>query len=165
MAGKGNPKTGGRKKGSVNRRTRYLSSVAAKAGLTPAEYLFGVLRDAAASVERRDWAAATLAPYVHPRLASVEQKVAATTEVRISRAQLAEQARREIAESFREWQAPVIEHQPVDPPAVSQPPPALPEEGNKPPREYALPGEPAPEVSRLPTHYRRPRPIGGGWSG
>ena len=88
MAGKGNPKTGGRKKGSVNRRTRYLSSVAAKAGLTPAEYLFGVLRDAGASVERRDWAAATLAPYVHPRLASVEQKVAATTEVRISRAQL-----------------------------------------------------------------------------
>lgn len=56
-------KTGGRRKGSLNLRTRHRSSVAAKVGLSPVEYMLGVLRDDKASVERRDWAAATVAPY------------------------------------------------------------------------------------------------------
>ena len=108
MAGKGRPKTGGRKKGVGNLRARYLSEQAAKAGLTPKDYLLGVLRDPRASIERRDWAAATLAPYVHPRLAAIEARVDQynQVEMRVTRAELAAEAKKRIDEAFREYSPP-----------------------------------------------------------
>jgi hypothetical protein len=173
VAGKGQPKTGGRKKGVGNLRARYLSEQAAKSGLTPRDYLLGVLRDPQASIERRDWAAATLAPYVHPRLAAIEAKVDAynTVEMRVTRAELAAQAKRRIDEAFREYSPPqTIDHVPpsVDTPAtLPEPPPQEPEPKREPVvREYAGPGPlaAAPGVTRLPMRYRPPRPVGD-WSG
>ena len=115
MRPKGTPKTGGRRPGASNLRTRYLSAQAAKSGLSPRDYLLGVLRDPQASVERRDWAAATVAPYVHPRLAAVETKVDAfnTVEMRVTRAELAAEAKRRIDEAFKEYRPPqTIDHVP-----------------------------------------------------
>lgn len=43
----------------------------------PLDYMLSKLRDENASDEDRKWAAEKAAPYVHPRLASVEQKVQA----------------------------------------------------------------------------------------
>ena len=168
MAGKGRPKTGGRQKGVTNLRIRYLSEQAAKAGLTPKDYLLGVLRDPQASIERRDWAAATLAPYVHPRLATVEAKGDAynTVEMRVTRAELAAEAKRRIDEAFREYSPPKTIDMPpsADTPAtLPDPPPEQPKEPVI--REYARPGPlaAAPGVTRLPARYRPPRPVGD-WS-
>ena len=159
MAGKGRPKTGGRKKGVGNLRARYLSEQAAKSGLTPRDYLLGVLRDPQASIERRDWAAATLAPYVMPKLAAIETKVDQFTQVelRVTRAELAAEAKRRIDAAFREYSPPeTIDH--VPPPQQPEP--------ERPPREYAREGPlaAAPGVSRLPMRIRPPRPVGD-WSG
>jgi hypothetical protein len=169
VAGKGQPKTGGRKKGVGNLRARYLSEQAAKAGLTPRDYLLGVLRDPRASVERRDWAAATLAPYVHPRLAAIEARVDQynQVEMRVTRAELAAQAKRRIDEAFREYSPPQTIDMPpsVDTPATLPEPPPQEPEPRRPPREYARPGPlaAAPGVTRLPMRYRPPRPVGD-WS-
>ena len=168
MAGKGRPKTGGRKKGVGNLRARYLSEQAAKAGLTPKDYLLGVLRDPRASIERRDWAAATLAPYVHPRLAAIEARVDQynQVEMRVTRAELAAEAKRRIDAAFREYSPPETIDMPpsIDTPAVLPEPPEQPKEPVI--REYARPGPlaAAPEVARLPVRHRPPRPIGDGWA-
>ena len=110
MGAKGQPKTpgSGRKKGSTDLRARYLTAAAARAGLTPKDYLLGVLRDPQASIERRDWAAATLAPYVMPKLAAIETKVDQFTQVelRVTRAELAAEAKKRIDEAFREYSPP-----------------------------------------------------------
>ena len=161
MGAKGQPKTpgSGRKKGSTDLRARYLTAAAARAGLTPKDYLLGVLRDPQASIERRDWAAATLAPYVMPKLAAIETKVEqySQLEMRVTRAELAAEAKRRIDEAFREYQPPkTIDH--VPPPQQPEP--------ERPPREYAREGPlaAAPGVSRLPMRIRPPRPVGD-WSG
>jgi hypothetical protein len=75
---KGLPKTGGRQTGVANRRTREIADAAIKQGLTPLEYMLAVLRDETVDPERRDEMAKAAAPYLHPRLASVEAKVAVT---------------------------------------------------------------------------------------
>lgn len=64
----------GRKKGSVTKRTREVAEKAAKAGLTPLEYMLNVLRDDLADPKDRMWAAEKAAPYIHAKLASVEHK-------------------------------------------------------------------------------------------
>ena len=87
----------GRKEGAATKRTRAIADkLAEEKGLTPLEYMLDVLRtgpdeikakhaageldDAEymvalqAAQERRDWAAEKAAPYIHPRLASIEQK-------------------------------------------------------------------------------------------
>ena len=171
MRPKGSGKTpgSGRRKGTLNKRTSYLSARAARAGLTPRDYLLGVLRDPQASVERRDWAAATVAPYVHPRLAAVETKVDAfnTVEMRVTRAELAAEAKRRIDEAFKEYSPPQTIDMPpsVDTPATLPEPPPQQAEPQRPPREYAREGPlaAAPGVSRLPMRYRPPRPAGD-WS-
>lgn len=45
---------------------------AAAAGLTPLQYVLEVMRDPRAKQKRRDWAASTALPFVHPRLQSIE---------------------------------------------------------------------------------------------
>ncbi len=73
---------GGRKKGSLNKRTitlgardRELVDQAAAAGETPLEYMLRVMRDRSVDHERRDRMAAQVAPYVHARLNSIEAKI------------------------------------------------------------------------------------------
>jgi hypothetical protein len=183
---KGLPKTGGRQKGVANKRTREIADRAASKGLTPLEYMLSVLRDSSVEPERRDRMAVAAAPYIHARLAAVEAKVATIgqVEVTMTQQQLAERARREIDEAFREWpREPEVEvaaekareiarrntaaqdgdrGDPLVKPAEEA------EEGRPGPvsREFAREGslESAPEVSRLPVRYRSPRPVGN-WSG
>ena len=84
-------------------------------GINPVEYMLGVMRDPAVEPKRRDRMVVAAALYIHPRLAVVDARVDNRIEVRVSRAEIAEQARREIAETFCEWEerppGPVIEHQ------------------------------------------------------
>lgn len=70
-------KTGGRKKGSTNRAPSPTAKIKAdvraaiEAGLTPLDYMLGVMRDPESSKDRRDRMAGMVAPYVHPRLTSI----------------------------------------------------------------------------------------------
>ena len=172
---KGLPKTGGRKPGVQNRDVPQVNAAAAKYGMTPKEYLLRVMRDPKATQERRDWAASTVATFVYPRLQAVESKVDQFTsvEMRVTRAELAAEAKRRIDEAFKEYSPPQTIDM-IPPPADQKPtlpepplpePPAHEPEPERPPREYAREGKlaAAPEVARLPTHYRRPRPVGSGW--
>jgi hypothetical protein len=123
--------------------------------------MLSVMRDPLAAPERRDQMAIASANYVHAKLAVTEQKTETVAEIRVSQAELAERAVREINEAFREWQDPrVIEHQPVrapDPPSTPEP--------SKPPRQYARDDPPAVAegVTHLPTRWRPHRPRGSGW--
>jgi hypothetical protein len=63
-------KTGGRKKGSRNKRPRELLERIEASGLVPLDYMLSVMRDETAPVERRDEMAKAAAPFVHPRLQS-----------------------------------------------------------------------------------------------
>ena len=66
-------KTGGRKKGSLNKVTREIRERMME-GETPLDYMMRVMRDEEVDEARRDWAAQAAAPYLHARLASVEQR-------------------------------------------------------------------------------------------
>ena len=64
-------KGAGRKKGVPTRRGLQSQSLAAK-GMLPLEYMLAVMRDESVHPDRRFEAAKAAAPYVHPKLASVE---------------------------------------------------------------------------------------------
>lgn len=69
---RGGPRQGaGRKKGSLTKKTQEIAAAAIKDGVTPLEYLLGVLRNGENEKDRFA-AAVAAAPYVHPKLASVE---------------------------------------------------------------------------------------------
>lgn len=63
---------GGRQKGTRNKKTQELLESVKEEGLTPMEFLLKVMRDEDEEMDRRMDAAKHVAPYVHPRLASVE---------------------------------------------------------------------------------------------
>jgi hypothetical protein len=65
-------KTGGRKKGSRNKRPRVLIERIEASGLVPLECMLSVMRDETAPRERRDEMAKAAAPFVHPRLAAMK---------------------------------------------------------------------------------------------
>jgi hypothetical protein len=65
-------KTGGRKKGTPNRVTLDRERHVEATGLTPLQYFLGLLRDPAQPDDVRFQAAKEAAPYVHPKLASIE---------------------------------------------------------------------------------------------
>ena len=157
---------------------REIADRAANDGLTPLEYMLGVVRDPTVEPERRDWMAVAAAPFIHARLSAVEAKVGNQVEVKVTRAEIAERARRQIDEAFREYRrpgheeerpnGPVIEHRsnPVQDgdrsgPVAEADHPALPV-----PRDYARPSsfEAVPGVARR-SIPRRPRPMGSGWAG
>lgn len=73
MARGGKREGAGRKPGSANTRTREIADAISE-GLTPLEYLTSIYRDPDADAARRIDAAKAAAPYVHPRLNSVEHK-------------------------------------------------------------------------------------------
>lgn len=64
----------GRPKGAQNRATARKEAEIAASGLTPLDYMLGILRDTEADADKRFEAAKAAAPYVHPRLASTEVK-------------------------------------------------------------------------------------------
>lgn len=82
MARGGSRPGAGRKKGSLNERTRAIAEEAAERGMTPLEYLLDQMRkpypedaDALTKVRHdglRFEAAKAAAPYMHPRLNAVE---------------------------------------------------------------------------------------------
>lgn len=66
---------GGRPKGSTNKKTQELIAKVTEDGITPLEYMLQVMRDASQEPSRRDSMASSAAPYIHPKLSSVEAKV------------------------------------------------------------------------------------------
>jgi hypothetical protein len=65
----------GRKKGIPNRASAAREAAISASGLTPLEYMLNTMRDETKPVAVRLDMAKAAAPYVHPRLASVEQAV------------------------------------------------------------------------------------------
>jgi hypothetical protein len=64
-------KTGGRKKGSRNKATIALEQELAASGELPRDYMLRIMRDPNADDHRRDEMAKAVAPYVHPRFATI----------------------------------------------------------------------------------------------
>lgn len=65
-------KTGGRKPGVPNKATAARVAEVAASGLTPLDFMLSVLRDEGRDYDTRIDAAKAAAPYVHPKLASIE---------------------------------------------------------------------------------------------
>lgn len=65
-------KTGGRTKGTPNKATAAKAAEIADSGLTPLDYMLGLLRDERQMPDVRLDAAKAAAPYVHPKLANVQ---------------------------------------------------------------------------------------------
>jgi hypothetical protein len=68
-------KGAGRKRGipNVRKRAAIVKDLVAR-GEDPLTYFLSIMKDENESTERRDWAAAQAAPYVHPRLQSIDQR-------------------------------------------------------------------------------------------
>jgi hypothetical protein len=62
----------GRKVGAATKKTREVADKAAAEGITPLEYMLELLRDTQQPALVRFEAAKAAAPYVHPKLSSVE---------------------------------------------------------------------------------------------
>jgi hypothetical protein len=62
----------GRPKGVPNKANAERQAAIVASGLAPLDYLLSVLRDESADPHERMEAAKSAAPYVHPRLASIE---------------------------------------------------------------------------------------------
>lgn len=65
-------KTGGRQKGTPNKKTVALVEEIAATGETPLQYMLRVMRDTTVDHERRDKMAIAAAQYCHSRLAATE---------------------------------------------------------------------------------------------
>lgn len=66
---------GGRKPGTRNRRTEEQAQAVAESGLTPLEFLVSIMRNPKIPRPERIEAAKAAAPFVHPKLSSIEAKV------------------------------------------------------------------------------------------
>jgi len=76
MAKQGGARPGsGRKPGSPNRKTAEVLSAALEEGVTPVEYMLGIMRDEDADPKERAWAAEKAAPFIHPRPAPTPRTV------------------------------------------------------------------------------------------
>jgi hypothetical protein len=80
------PKTGGRKKGTPNKSTvarkRAIEAIKAS-GKDPVTFFADLLRNEDAPLELRFQAAEELAPFVHPKLASIEARTGGHTHTKI----------------------------------------------------------------------------------
>lgn len=71
--GRGGSRQGaGRKPGSATKKTREIADKAAAEGITPLEFMLQVMRNASGEPRERLSAAVAAAPYMHPKLASIE---------------------------------------------------------------------------------------------
>lgn len=75
-------KTGGRTKGVPNKASAAKAKAVADSGLTPLDYLLDVMRNGSDLAVRLD-AAKAAAPYVHPKLSSIESSVDASLTVTV----------------------------------------------------------------------------------
>ena len=64
----------GRPKGAPNKRTAQAIESAKAGGIMPLDYMLSILRDPKADAAARADMAKAAAPYVHPKLASIENK-------------------------------------------------------------------------------------------
>lgn len=71
----------GRKPGSATKKTREIAEAALESGQSPLEYLLSIMRDPRADEDKRIDCAKAAAPYIHPRLSSVEANVKASVSV------------------------------------------------------------------------------------
>ena len=71
-----------RTKGSPNKATKAREEILSAGGKMPLDYMLQVLRDPKAKPEDKKWAAAAAAPYVHPRLSSVQAHVTGQVDLR-----------------------------------------------------------------------------------
>jgi|SRR5271165_6350445 len=62
----------GRKPGSLNKATQKQREAVEASGLTPLDYMLSVMRDEQANTAARLDAAKAAAPYVHPKLAAID---------------------------------------------------------------------------------------------
>lgn len=71
----------GRKKGAATKRTREIADKAAESGLTPLEVMLDAMKEAHEAKDKKQAAyfAQMAAPYVHPKLSSVEMDAKITT--------------------------------------------------------------------------------------
>ena len=77
MAHGGRRQGAGRKKGQVAEKTALRTKIATQAlesGITPLDYMLSILRDEGQETSARFAAAKECAPYLHPRLSSVDHK-------------------------------------------------------------------------------------------
>jgi len=65
----------GRPRGATTKKTREIADREIAAGLTPLEYMLQVMRDGNQDEGRRLDAAKSAAPYMHPRLSTVDTTV------------------------------------------------------------------------------------------
>jgi hypothetical protein len=84
---------------------------AGAAGLSPVEYLLGIMRNEELALPLRLDAAKSVAPYTNPRLAVIDStvKLAAEVTVTLSEAERRARARQLIAEAFAERTPRVVE--------------------------------------------------------
>lgn len=74
MARGGKRDGAGRPAGAIAKKTAARIERIEASGLTPLDYMLSILRDEKADTEDRFEAAKAAAPYVHPKLSSVEHK-------------------------------------------------------------------------------------------
>lgn len=72
MSRGGNRPGAGRKRGAPNKASAARQAKVAATGDTPLEYMLKVMRNPKADAGRRDDMAKAAAPYVHPKLASMQ---------------------------------------------------------------------------------------------
>lgn len=72
MARGGKRDGAGRKPGAPNKASAERQKRVAATGITPLDYMLKVMRDNKADASRRDEMAKAAAPYVHPKLASMQ---------------------------------------------------------------------------------------------
>jgi len=109
----GRTKTGGRKPGSQNTRTKQQKAAIAALGVDPVRYMLAIVADESAPEERRDRMAVAVAPYTNPRLAVIDATVKSQSEITVvlSDEQRRERAREAIRAAFS-GRPLVIEHEP-----------------------------------------------------
>lgn len=83
MARGGKREGAGRKLGSVAKTDKEARERALESGESPLDYMLRIMRDESAEAERRDRMAASAAPYVHSKLASVEHSGPAGEAIRV----------------------------------------------------------------------------------
>jgi len=73
---RGGARTGaGRPRGSASQKTREIADRAASEGITPLDYMLSILRDTEADKGQRFEAAKAAAPYIHPRLSTMDATI------------------------------------------------------------------------------------------
>lgn len=65
----------GRPKGAINKTSKELIAKATEGGITPLEYMLKIMRNEDADPLIRNDMAKAAAPYIHPKLSSIDAKV------------------------------------------------------------------------------------------